>query len=300
MAKPDIFIEHKAAQQITACINTQLYEVQWFGRGTYVKDDDRGLYILHEIIVPPQEVTSTFTDNGDGEEAVKSFNFILSEAVRMGLPLNGWGFWGHSHVRMGVTPSQTDWDNLLMFARMWGRSIGGVFNIQGDITGYAAGPHPAFADHQSTIKLDVATEKVSDPDITSQMAEWMKNVKVKTYGSQAYWGSGTGTKGTPSESYAEWMKKHNLGSAKSWFTNCEEVIHDDAEPEVVNLSTPAYDQIVNLDNYEVDAKAALVHYEDAGWKALTEYERLLILPDLEQRVDEAKIPTQYFDAYDYE
>lgn len=269
MTKPDIYIERTCWDQIMAAVLHQDLEVQWFARGTYAEaSDDRGHYIMHEIIIPPQEVQGAFTDTGENEANIGALNFIITEAQRLGSPISGWGNWGHSHVKMGTTPSAVDWKSMGELATMWGAALGIVVNQRGEVTGYGAGPHPLFKGMIVEMRnVSVAVEPMAVPAIEA-VTEWMKNVTKKTYVTTYY-----GTGGTQSEPWA------------SFCTKVEEVINSDTDPTdgegFIFLSAKDNEAILDTDDYDRLSEAAYTKYSTEGWTAMTPFERKLILPDLE-------------------
>lgn len=265
--KPDLYIERKAWDQIMAAVRFQELEVQFFGRGTYAGDmeepDPRGHYILHEIVIPPQEVSGAFTDTGEKKENIANLNFILTEAIRLGLPVYGWGFWGHSHVKMGTTPSGTDKETMLDLAAQWGRAIGAVFNWSESVTVFGAGPHPLFkGSYASMGTMSYAVEPAAvqgPPEVT----EWMKNVTAKTWASTA-----------------------TSGNYSFAVTKVQEVINSNVDPledpkGYIWLGTEDWNAIKGLPNYDKASEEAFDKYDDKGWVALTPHERKLLLPTLE-------------------
>lgn len=293
--RPAIYIESKAWEQIQAGVHFQDLEFQFFGRGYYADeqpdpDSCPGFYVLQEIIIPPQEVTGAFTDNGDGDAAVASFNFILMEAVRLGLPISGWGFWGHSHVNMPTGPSTTDVETMCKFAESWGgRAIGAVFNQKNEVTGFGAGPHPIFPGLRMVhmTSLSVVYETPEPRPYAAQALEWMKaNVKRRV---------------------ASASTTTAAQSLNRFFTDVQEVIRSDVEPTTVFLSTRDWDSITGMPSFESLSEKAWEHYEDAGWKGITPFERKLILPELDTQAtsrciqaetdDDDGVPAGFDDAY---
>lgn len=282
MEKPDIFIERKAWDQITAAVQFQDLEVMFFGRGSYVSNDDRGSYILHEIIIPPQEVSGAFTDTGEAKQNVENLNFIISEAMRLGLPISGWGFWGHSHVNMGTTPSGTDRDTMRDLAEQWsGRAIGAVFNQKGEVTAWGVGTHPMFPDRYIDMQpgaLKVAIEGITYPEIP-EVAEWMKNVTKKVYQYQGGYS--------------------NVGKVPVLtLTECEKAASKDEPPSLTTvLTTHAFNVIKASDYYEEQVDAVEAKFKDPaiGWKGLNALERMVALVIIDE--DNWKAPRQLQTSY---
>jgi len=287
MAKPGIYITRTAWDQIMAAVLYQDLEVQWFARGEYLPtEDERGFYIMYEICIPPQEVQGAFTDTGENEANIESLNFVVTEAIRLGKPIEGWGNWGHSHVKMGTTPSGTDWKSMGELAKMWGHALGIVVNQNGEVTGYGVGPHPLFADMFVEMRnVTVAVEPLAVPEV-QQVTEWMQNVTKKTYTQSGF---------------------QNMATAVC--TKVEEVINSDDDPTegdgFVFLAASDYNGIKDIPNYEEEQDRVWDKYVSQGWKALTPWERKLVLPDLEsatwaKRRQSAFASISSYGAYDSE
>lgn len=80
-------------------------EVSWYG---FIKrvETDNGFYLeLYDIVVPSQEVAAASTDILEDD-----YGKFVSDMISAGRTdeLINRRFWGHSHVKMGVTPSSTD------------------------------------------------------------------------------------------------------------------------------------------------------------------------------------------------
>lgn len=288
---PDIFITKKAWEQIYEALRYDLkHEVQFFGRGAYLDqlpegEAPRGNYVLYEIIIPPQEVTGAFTDTGEGKANVDSLNFIIMEAMRLGLPISGWNFWGHTHPSMSTRPSSQDHENMLMWAEQWGRAIGAVFNEKNEITGWGAGPHPLFRGTTCEIdtNLTIMYERQRDEAIYAQVSKWMKdNVKLekpKPYVSKY---PQYADKGNPPSRFPTGPAKGNLEREEmvQWATDVNGAINSEEEPDDVVLSSVDWNRLTDLYE-EAEVAAAWAKYEDGGWVALTPWERGAVLLELD-------------------
>lgn len=76
-------------------------EVAWHGLAERAGNEEDNIYLISDIIVYPQEVTgaTVTTDQNEYENWLMSQPDEVFEKIRMQ---------GHSHVRMGTTPSSTD------------------------------------------------------------------------------------------------------------------------------------------------------------------------------------------------
>ena len=102
-------------------------EIGWHG---LIKRIQPHVFLVYDAIVYPQEVTGV-TVNTD-QEGYTQFLFDLPEEKA-----NFMHYHGHSHVNMGVTPSQTDMthrDGMLQSARDDGFWVFQIWNKRGDIS----------------------------------------------------------------------------------------------------------------------------------------------------------------------
>lgn len=78
-------------------------EVGWYGVASRLGEEENDEYLISDIVVYPQEVTATTVDMAEPEEMAK-WRLENIEDER----LDHLFMHGHSHVRMGTTPSGTD------------------------------------------------------------------------------------------------------------------------------------------------------------------------------------------------
>ena len=78
-------------------------EVGWYGVASRLGEEENDEYLISDIVVYPQEVTATTVDMAEPEEMAK-WRLENIEDER----LDHLYMHGHSHVRMGTTPSGTD------------------------------------------------------------------------------------------------------------------------------------------------------------------------------------------------
>lgn len=109
---PTVYITPDAYKRICLYVELAPQEVGWLG--TVSKRPD-GNFIIDEVFLVEQEVTAVET-----ELSVDGCAKLVVELLEGGEPglerANKLQFWGHSHVRMGTTPSGTDEQTMRRFA----------------------------------------------------------------------------------------------------------------------------------------------------------------------------------------
>lgn len=105
--KPTIFILATAYVKMMSLINSSDKELAWYGVATRVKHN----YFIEDILVYPQTVTSATVD-ADEEKCAKWFMELPDDII------NNLKFQGHSHVKMGASPSGRDTNNWQQFANL--------------------------------------------------------------------------------------------------------------------------------------------------------------------------------------
>lgn len=125
---PTIFITPDAYKRMCLYVELAPKEVGWLGTISQRPDGD---FLLEEVYLVEQEVTSVETELS----TVGSEKLVL-ELLEGGDPgldkVNKLHFWGHSHVRMGTSPSGTDESTMQRFAREGHEFyIRGIFNKLG-------------------------------------------------------------------------------------------------------------------------------------------------------------------------
>lgn len=96
--KVSVIFENDAYKKMNALIKETSKEVGWYGT---VERVDIKTFVIKDILVCPQTVTTTTVTTDDTE--FSEWQNALSDEV-----FNSMRFYGHSHVKMGVTPSGTD------------------------------------------------------------------------------------------------------------------------------------------------------------------------------------------------
>lgn len=109
---PVVFIEPLAYAKMANIVSICEKEVGWLGTAT--RDVENNSIFVHDVFLFEQEVSSVTCDIT--EEGLNEFaNHVLQQENGMDI-LNNIKLWGHSHVNMGVTPSQTDNEQMEIFA----------------------------------------------------------------------------------------------------------------------------------------------------------------------------------------
>ena len=103
--KPTVFLTASAYVKMTYLIHTSNKELAWHGTVTKIENN----YLIEDIFVYPQTVTSATVDSDDDKYPIWCMN--LSDEV-----INKLRFQGHSHVSMSASPSgrdTTNWKDFL-------------------------------------------------------------------------------------------------------------------------------------------------------------------------------------------
>lgn len=125
---PRVLITPKAYKQMLLYVDIASKEVGWLGTVTQLESGD---FLIDETFLLEQEVTAVETElSVAGQD--KLSNDLLNKGDEGFEQLNRLRFWGHSHVRMGTSPSGTDESTMRRFGRdgmPW--YIRGIFNKLG-------------------------------------------------------------------------------------------------------------------------------------------------------------------------
>lgn len=110
---PKVLITPQAYKLMCLYVEIAPKEVGWHGTVTRTKDGD---FLIEETFLLEQEVTGTETELGTaGREK------LVLDFLKLGDPglekANQLRFWGHSHVRMGTSPSPTDESTMRQFGK---------------------------------------------------------------------------------------------------------------------------------------------------------------------------------------
>lgn len=120
---PEVRFSPLADQQVRAAVRLAKKEVGWLG---LVEEMPYG-YLITEIFIPKQKVTSVTTDID--ETAVAELALQLMDAGRDPSKLR---YWGHSHVNMDVTPSIPDEMQIEEYLESCDWFIRSIHNKRGD------------------------------------------------------------------------------------------------------------------------------------------------------------------------
>ena len=123
-----IYISADAFKRMLLFVEIAGKEVGWLGT---VQRLENGDFLIEKVFLLEQEVTSAETElSVDGQN--KLTNKLVEQGDEGIEQVNRLRFWGHSHVRMGTTPSGTDERTMQRFGREglpW--YIRGIFNKLG-------------------------------------------------------------------------------------------------------------------------------------------------------------------------
>jgi len=126
--RPWVILTPKAYQQMLLYVEIADKEVGWMGAVTRLENN---CFLIEETFLLEQEVTAVET-----ELSVEGCSKLADELLLRGDDgfdlLNKMRFWGHSHVRMGTSPSGTDESTMLRFREEnldW--YVRGIFNKLG-------------------------------------------------------------------------------------------------------------------------------------------------------------------------
>lgn len=125
---PTVYMTPDAYKRMCLYVELAPKEVGWLG--TVIKRPN-GDFLIEEVFLVEQEVTPTET-----ELSVQGTEKLILELLEDGDPglekSNKLHFWGHSHVRMGTSPSGTDESTMQRFAREGHEYyLRGIFNKLG-------------------------------------------------------------------------------------------------------------------------------------------------------------------------
>lgn len=125
---PKVLITPEAFKRMSLYVELGTKEVGWLGTAERTASGD---FLITNTFLLDQEVTPTET-----ELSVDGINALAMQLVEQGdagmKALNELKFWGHSHVRMGTSPSGTDERTMERFGREghpW--YLRGIFNKRG-------------------------------------------------------------------------------------------------------------------------------------------------------------------------
>ena len=163
--KPKIIISTTAGLKMSELVRNCTAEVGWHG---FVERPDKNTFLITDIVVYPQTVTSTTVTTDETEYAIWCSNIKTADLRKM-------RFQGHSHVNMQCNPSGTDlvlYNNYLANLTNDDYYIFFICNKRGDINAFLYDMHT----NTKYTKEDLEIIKETD------MSEWFESVKenIKT------------------------------------------------------------------------------------------------------------------------
>lgn len=120
--KVEIAFTNEAYKKMNALVDKAEKEIGWYG---IVQRESEKKFVINDIFLVPQTVTGV-TVQTDDKEYVDWINGLPDEVI------NNMRFYGHSHVRMGCSPSGTDavhYKNMIQNCNDF--YIFGIFNKSG-------------------------------------------------------------------------------------------------------------------------------------------------------------------------
>ncbi|MBP9091244.1 hypothetical protein KBI23_09455 [bacterium] len=163
--RPLVIITPKAYQQMLLYVEIADKEVGWMGTVSHLESN---CFLIEETFLLEQEVSAVET-----ELSVEGCSKLADELLMRGEEgfnlINKMRFWGHSHVRMGTSPSGTDESTMLRFRDEnldW--YVRGIFNKHGraEFSVYFFDIGFAVCDVDWCV-IDLATGENLTPKVTS-------------------------------------------------------------------------------------------------------------------------------------
>lgn len=130
---PKVFIDSHAFEKIRFIVDHEPREIGFMGSVSH--DPNSNIYVITDVFITKQKRSATTT-----EQSGEGLNELTSSIIRDNTltnaqkkqRLSSLNFWGHSHVDMGVSPSERDLSNALTFqTKLY--LIAAIFNKRGDI-----------------------------------------------------------------------------------------------------------------------------------------------------------------------
>ncbi len=173
--KASVYFTSIAWSKMIAIINEFDKEVAWHGLARRLDDEDgKQAYLVHDILVYPQEVTGATvnTDQEEYEKWLDKFDDDVFNEIRMQ---------GHSHVNMGVSPSAVDMEHKERVIKQLSDDMFYIFMIwnkqfKHDITIYDVGSNTMYDNSDVEVKL-----YDSEGGLDAFIAEAKSLVKNRTY-----------------------------------------------------------------------------------------------------------------------
>lgn len=175
---PRVLITRAAYQKMLAIVDIADKEVGWLGTTRKVGSD----FLIEEIFLFKQEVSSVTTEISPEGLAEVAQELLTTRPDGMEV-CNNLRFWGHSHVRMGTSPSGQDESQMATFRESghpW--FIRGIFNKEGraefTIFLYDAGVKVVDAEWAISEPVDDSVRAEIEAEFSAKVSE--KNFFVHT------------------------------------------------------------------------------------------------------------------------
>lgn len=220
---PTVYMTPDAYKRMCLYVELAPKEVGWLGT---ISKRPNGDFLIEEVFLVEQEVTSVET-----ELSVQGAEKLVLELLEAGDPgldkANKLHFWGHSHVRMGTSPSGTDESTMQRFAREGHEFyVRGIFNKLGrgcfDVYYYNLGYR--ILDVPWAV-MDPATGKVLLDRRATNRSWWQggpSNDRPSGYNYGGSYGPNGGYQSTWKERQEEQAKKQDEQSGLSEFLKRDE------------------------------------------------------------------------------
>lgn len=193
---PRVLVSRAAYNRMWHIVDLASQEVGWLGTVRREGAD----FLIEEVFLFKQEVsaaTCEITPDGLAEFAQE----LISSRPDGVEVLNRLCFWGHSHVRMGTSPSGQDEEQMKVFSES-----GHPFFVRGILNKNGRMEFTIFL-HESGVKIVDAEWAVYEPvddSLRSEIeAEFSAKVSEKVYPAAHYYGGGLGARDSFPRSFGE-------------------------------------------------------------------------------------------------
>lgn len=169
VVRPEVYYTPKVMRTIDYIVAKATGEVGWLGTVEKMGKD----YLITNIYIPPQTVTSVTTDI-EADAVAK----IALQIMDDGGDLASLRYWGHSHVNMGVTPSSTDEAQIDEYMEQSDWFIRGIYNKKGE-------SKVDVFDRTNGVVFQCVNDGLNTPQLTAEEKKHIDtqflNVKTPTY-----------------------------------------------------------------------------------------------------------------------
>ena len=121
---PTVYYSADVAVAIDHIVQSQEKEVAWMGLVDKISETE---YLIYKIYIPEQEVTASTAEIEDS-----GISKLVMQIMDEGEDPGKLRYHGHSHVRMGVSPSSTDQDHMSDYLEHADWFIREIRNKKGD------------------------------------------------------------------------------------------------------------------------------------------------------------------------